>query len=145
MPRSPIARIQQRAKEIMQELNADNLLLAEVWDMIDPLPEESEAPAQTQGPVKAATCKFVAGNGELCGAFEDDPIHGDEDRQHKFQPRKSRTKKALPDSVSQRVAEDVSNARTLESGACAQCLNSVDANVHHKSTEPGYHEFKEAA
>jgi hypothetical protein len=34
MPRSPIPRIQQRAKEIVEELNADNLLMAEVLDAL---------------------------------------------------------------------------------------------------------------
>lgn len=145
MPRSPIARIQQRAKEIMHELSADNLLLAEVWDMIDPLPDESEAPAPADRELKTATCKFAIANGELCGAFEGDQIHGYEDHQHRFQLRKSRTKKSLPDSVGQRVKEDVEKARTIGPGMCAQCPHPIDANIHHKSTEPGYHEFKEAA
>lgn len=140
--RSRIPQIQNRAKEIIAELKKNKDVLDLVLDEFAPL-AESEAPAGNAMKPEA-TCKLEI-NKEFCGAVESDPIHGFEDHQHKFQVRKSRAKKVLPDAVKNHVAEDVKKAQTIESGSCVQCPHSIDANIHHKSTEPGYHEYKEAA
>jgi hypothetical protein len=38
-----------------------------------------------------------------------------------------------------------SNRADEDSAACAECPNGPDHNIHHKKSEEGFHEFKEAA
>lgn len=93
----------------------------------------------------ATTCKFDLGNGEFCGAVENDAVHGQEGYQHRFRSRKARASK-LPVSVTQRIADDVKVVKKgIQPGECVQCERPSDDNVHHLSTTPGFHEFKEAA
>ena len=143
--RSRIPQIQQRAREIITELKKNKDVLDLVLDEFAPLKDEAEPPATESKPAPKPTCKFAIGNDQLCGAVEDDPIHGDENHQHRFQVKKSRAKKSLPDSVGQRITEDVKNARTIKPGDCVQCENPADANIHHLVSTEGFHEFKEAA
>jgi hypothetical protein len=143
--RSRIPIVQARAKEIITELRKNKDILDLVLDEFVPLKDEAQQPAAGDKNAPRPTCKLEINKGEFCGAVEGDPIHGFEDHQHRFQIRKSRIKKALPDSVSKQIAENVKNARAIKSGDCVQCENPADANIHHLATTPGYHEFKEAA
>ena len=150
MPRSQLTEVIKRVRGMVEYVR-ENLNPGEYelfLDEIAPL-EESEDAKQPEAEDKKAsqppTCKFVFPDGERCGLFEDREIHGTGPSQHKFQVRKSRTKKALPDSVGQRVAEDVKKARDIQPGECVQCPHPPDANVHHLASTPGFHDFKEAA
>jgi hypothetical protein len=116
MPRSPIPRIQQRAKEIVEELNADNLLMAEVLDALVPLPE-SEVPVKKTRKKRAKAAKSNRASG-MAAAIQ-------------------QSLDASRQAASNRTDED--------SAACAECPNGPDHNIHHKRSEEGFHEFKEAA
>lgn len=143
--RSRIPQIQIRAKEIIAELRKSKDVLDLVLDEFAPLAEGGEAQPESATSTVKQTCKFALPNGKVCGAAENDPIHGPEQFQHKFQVRKSRAKKVLPDDVKHNVAADVKKAQEIQPGACVQCPNAADANIHHLSSTPGFHEFKEAA
>lgn len=142
--RSRIPIIQARAKEIITELRKNKDVLDLVLDEFVPLKGETE-PQTGNAPTPPVTCKFVLPDGAVCGTLASDVIHGTGPSQHRFQVRKSRTKKALPDAVGQRVTEDVKNARTIKPGDCVQCPNPADHNIHHLANTAGFHEFKEAA
>jgi hypothetical protein len=146
MPRSRIPLIQNRAKEIIVELRKNKDVLDLILDEFAPLAEGSEAqPAKTETTVKQQGCKYSLPDGALCGTAEANPIHGSEAWQHKFQVRKSRARNVLPDAVKDNIANDVKKAQEIQPGACVQCPNAADANIHHLSSTPGFHEFKEAA
>ena len=148
--RSRIPIIQARAKEIITELKKQKDVLDLVLDEFAPLKEADDATSPTVER-SSATCKFAIGDGEPCGVVENDSVHvhGDASYQHKFQVRKSRTKRGgLAHAVSEslaRSAEATKNAKDIQPGECVQCPHPPDANVHHLVSTPGFHEFKEAA
>jgi len=143
--RSRIPLIQNRAKELITELRKNKDVLDLVLDEFVPLAEGSQpAPANTSE-AEVRPCKFPLTDSEVCGAAEGDPIHGGDDHGHKFQVRKSRAKKVLPEAVKSNIAEGVKKAQEIQSGSCVQCVKSADDNIHHLSSTPGFHEFKEAA
>ena len=143
--RSRIPLIQNRAKEIIADLRKNKDVLDLILDEFIPLAEGSQsAPANIKA-MESHPCKFPLTDSEVCGAAENDPIHGPGEYQHKFQLRKSRAKKVLPDAVKTNIAEGVKKAKEIQSGSCVQCVKSADDNIHHLSSTPGFHEFKEAA
>jgi hypothetical protein len=143
--RSRIPLIQTRAKEIIAELRKNKDVLDLVLDEFVPLTGESQSAPASAKAAETQPCKFPLTDSEVCGAAEDDPIHGPGEYQHKFQLRKSRAKKVLPDAVKTNIAEGVKKAQEILPGSCVQCLGAADANIHHLSSTPGFHEFKEAA
>lgn len=72
-------------------------------------------------------------------------MHGAGPSRHKFQARKSRAKKVLPEAVKERVTSDSKKAQEIQPGDCVQCSQAADANIHHLASTSGFHEFKEAA
>lgn len=143
--RSRIPLIQSRAKEIIGELRKNKDVLDLILDEFAPLAAGTQAqPTNTMAVVKQ-TCKFVMPDGHPCGTLVGDALHGAGPSQHKFQLRKSRTKKVLPDAVKANITGDVKKAQEIQPGSCVRCPNSPDANIHHLASTPGFHEFKEAA
>lgn len=117
MPRSTITDTVNKVQSLITQLYAlTDDERAYFFDMVDPLPEQPEAPVKKTR--KKRTTKAPA----------------------------SPKKRGMPANVGQSIAEGVKSAgNDLEDEACARCPNRPDHNIHHLAGFEGYHEFKSAA